>query len=162
MFILRRIGPFNDKSDLKKTPCNNETNTDKDMKRKQENNHTYGIVNDEIGIHSMDTNKEGHNICYAQVNKNRNIEDTYIESVDGEYDHFNLTDRRRTETDQNTYDSNIGIRSCDDPTYDTTSSSRQLDPENVYNHSCSNIITESDYDQSFSVMTETSLYDKTY
>ncbi|CAC5394566.1 unnamed protein product [Mytilus coruscus] len=124
---LRRIGPFIEKkNDLTKTPYNNETNTDQEIKRKQEINHTYGIVNDEIGIHSMDTNKVGQTICYAQVNKNRNIEDTYIESVDGEYDHFNLQDRRRKETNQNTYDSNIGIRSCDDPTYDTTSSSRKI------------------------------------
>ncbi|CAC5422665.1 unnamed protein product [Mytilus coruscus] len=160
---LRGIGPFNDKCNFTRKPYNDETKTDIEVNTKQQINHTYGIVNDEIRIHTVDTNKPGNtNMCYAQVNRNRNVEDTYIESVDGEYDHFNLTDRRREETIQNTYDSNIGIRSCEDQTYDTTSRSRKLNSENVYDHSFSNMISESDYNQSVSVMTETSMYDKAY
>lgn len=163
---LRRTGPFNDKSvqkplQLVNKPQNEETKTDQDVNRKQQVNHSYGIINDEMGNHNVNINETGNiSISYARVKKIHEVEDTYMESVDGEYDHFNLTDRRREEPNQNTYDSNVGIPSCEDPTYDTTSSSRKSDSENVYNHSFSNKISESDYNQTVSVMTEANVYDK--
>ncbi|VDI71934.1 Hypothetical predicted protein, partial [Mytilus galloprovincialis] len=112
-----------------------------------------------------------HNMLYSEVNKTRKLSpgiqetnDDYSEFSEGEYDRLNNFDRRILNKDSNMYDSNVGIRNFKDPMYDTTLHASRLEGEDVYDHSFTNLNTDSNYDCSSSLaltsMKENDVYDK--
>ncbi|CAC5412680.1 unnamed protein product [Mytilus coruscus] len=114
---------------------------------------------------------ENMNVLYSEVNKTRKLspgiretDDNYSKFTEGEYDRLNNFDRRILEKDSNMYDSNVGIRNYQDPMYDTTLHASRFESEDVYDHSFTNVNTDSNYDCSSSVaqthMKENDVYDK--
>ncbi|CAC5422683.1 unnamed protein product [Mytilus coruscus] len=125
-------------------------------------NESYGIAS----INSINT--------YAVVNKIKKMEsklqesdETYTETLDGEYDRLNAVSKRRTDSKKNLYDSHAGIRNENDPTYDSSNiGGRNLQFDNdVYDHTDTVSTEGSDYGYSLILKSETrnekDVYDKT-
>lgn len=80
---------------------------------------------------------------YAVVNKKDDghirivLEETYIDAADGEYDSLNSIGNRKIVSTDNDYDSNLGIRNQNDPTYFTSNFGLKNDERgnDVYDHS---------------------------
>lgn len=89
---------------------------------------------------------------YAVVNKKNNwhkridLEETYIHAPDGEYDSLISFGNRRIVSNENDYDSNLGIRNQNDPTYFTSNFGLKSDERgnDVYDHSFAAIDKNSD------------------
>lgn len=106
------------------------------IKNIQENkNSTLNLENSSIKNKSTD--------IYAVVNKKDNghkrivLEETYIDAPDGEYDSLNSIGNRKIVSNDNDYDSNLGIRNQNDPTYFTSNFGLKNDERgnDVYDHS---------------------------
>ncbi|CAG2239197.1 unnamed protein product [Mytilus edulis] len=139
---LRRVGIFKNNNPMKSTNVSFTKSLRGEATSQQHVNLCYGLVyqGKEINIKT--------NNAYAQVQKVKRVEDTYIESSNGEYDHLHKISRRIPTAGEHTYDSNAGVRNRNDPTYDTATVSTEEDMDNTYDHSFSNMKTYSEYDVS--------------
>lgn len=87
---------------------------------------------------------------YAVVNKLKkpeNIQETYIDAGDGEYDHLHDIQNRRNVSQENMYHSYGAPRNDDDPTYDSSNfgNAKCTKGNNTYDRSFS--VVEGDYRQ---------------
>ncbi|XP_076082512.1 uncharacterized protein LOC143053604 [Mytilus galloprovincialis] len=143
---IRRVGVFKNIDSTTSTNVaftkSSGKNTSLEVHTQQHDNQGYGLAyqGTENGIKT--------NNAYAQVQKVKRVEDTYIASSNGEYDHLHTIDGRRPKAGENTYDSNERVRNLNDPTYDTATSSTGVDMDTTYDHSFPNMKTYSEYDVS--------------
>ncbi|CAC5420808.1 unnamed protein product [Mytilus coruscus] len=146
---VRRIGLFKSNASAKTTNVVFSVNGEETSLEVQTQQH----VNKGIGLVYQAKEKSNKtNNSYAQVQKVKRMEDSYTENKNGEYDHLHNIGGRKPKAGENTYDSNVGVRNRNDPTYDTATSSSGLDMDNTYDHSFSNMKSYSEYDVSDSCM----------
>ncbi|CAC5400087.1 unnamed protein product [Mytilus coruscus] len=141
------------------TVCENSQNSEVRTSVSPTSNESYGLAS----INSTHT--------YAVVNKIKKdglqtTEDTNTESSYSEYDRLNGVSKRRTDSKENLYDSHVGIRNENDPTYDSSNhGGRKLQFDNdVYDHTDTVSTDLSDYGYSSTLKSENryalDVYDK--
>lgn len=144
--FCRRVGVFKNINSTTSTNVaftkSSGKNTSLEVQTQQHDNQGYGMV------YQVKENGIKTNSAYAQVQKVKRVEDTYIEISNGEYDHLHTIEGRRPKAGENTYDSNERVRNLNDPTYDTATSSTGEGMDTTYDHSFPNMKTYSEYDVS--------------
>ncbi|VDH93679.1 Hypothetical predicted protein, partial [Mytilus galloprovincialis] len=143
---LRRVGIFKNMDSTTSTNVSFAKSLSGEATSQQHVNQSYGLV-----YQGKEKNIKTNN-AYAQVQKVKRVEDTYIESSNREYDHLHNIGGRKPNAGENTYDNSAGFRNLNDPTYDTATSSSRVNMDNTYDHSCTNMKTHSEYDVSDSSM----------